>query len=44
MLVHGTLHILGYDHEADTEAIEMERLEARILIDNGLADPYAMSR
>jgi probable rRNA maturation factor len=40
MLVHGTLHLLGYDHEEDTDAREMESLEARILADQGVADPY----
>ncbi|MGI9237724.1 MAG: rRNA maturation RNase YbeY [Woeseiaceae bacterium] len=43
LLVHGTLHLLGYDHEADAEAIEMERLETRILVSNGLPDPYPKS-
>ena len=40
MLVHGTLHLLGYDHEADDEAAAMEALETRILTAHGLADPY----
>jgi len=40
MLVHGMLHLLGYDHESDAEAAEMEGLETRILVSNGLADPY----
>lgn len=40
MLIHGTLHLLGYDHESDAEAAEMEGLETRILVSNGLADPY----
>lgn len=39
--VHGLLHCLGYDHEADDEAEAMERLEARILVRLGLPDPYA---
>ena len=43
MLVHGTLHLLGFDHETDTEAAEMEALETRILSDQGLADPYGAS-
>lgn len=43
MLVHGTLHLLGYDHETDADAARMESLEARILTDNGLADPYTGS-
>ncbi|MDH3747046.1 MAG: rRNA maturation RNase YbeY [Gammaproteobacteria bacterium] len=40
MLVHGTLHLLGFDHETDEEAREMEVLEARILAGGGVADPY----
>ncbi len=40
MLVHGTLHLLGFDHEEDAEAIAMEALEARILAAHGVADPY----
>lgn len=44
MLVHGTLHLLGYDHETDADALKMEGLETRILTENGLADPYLGSR
>ena len=40
MLVHGTLHLLGHDHETDAEAVEMEALEARILSNFGVPDPY----
>ena len=40
MLVHGTLHLLGFDHEADAEAAAMEALETRILAARGVADPY----
>ena len=40
MLVHGTLHLLGFDHEADEEAAAMEALEARILAAHGVPDPY----
>ena len=40
MLVHGTLHLLGFDHDSDADAAEMEALETRILSDHGLADPY----
>ena len=40
MLVHGTLHLLGYDHETDDEAQEMEALEVRILADHAVVDPY----
>jgi probable rRNA maturation factor len=41
MLVHGTLHLLGFDHERDAEALEMEALETRILAAHGVADPYS---
>ena len=41
LLVHGTLHLLGYDHLEAGEAAEMEALEARILASLGVADPYA---
>lgn len=44
MLVHGTLHLLGYDHQTDADAAEMEGLETQILTDNGLADPYTECR
>ena len=40
MLVHGTLHLLGYDHETEDEAAEMEALEVRILAEGGVANPY----
>ena len=41
MLIHGALHLLGYDHGEDKEAEEMEHLEAAILQSRGIADPYA---
>jgi probable rRNA maturation factor len=41
MIVHGTLHLLGFDHENDVEAAEMEALEARILASKSVTDPYA---
>jgi probable rRNA maturation factor len=40
LVVHGTLHLLGYDHENDSEAERMEGLERRILARLGVADPY----
>lgn len=40
LIVHGFLHLLGYDHEHDAEAADMERLETVILGDLGVADPY----
>ena len=41
MLVHGMLHLLGYDHDTAADAEQMERLEATILESRGVADPYA---
>lgn len=41
LLVHGTLHLLGYDHLEAGEAARMEALETEILADLGIADPYA---
>ena len=41
MLVHGTLHLLGFDHQTEAEASEMEALETRVLAMRGVADPYA---
>ena len=41
LIVHGFLHLLGYDHEAHGEAVVMERLETAILGRLGIADPYA---
>lgn len=41
LVVHGVLHLLGHDHEAEAEAAAMERLEAEILAGLGIADPYA---
>ncbi len=40
MLVHGTLHLLGFDHDSDAEAAEMEALEAKILASKNVTDPY----
>jgi probable rRNA maturation factor len=41
LVVHGVLHLLGYDHEAPAEAEEMEDLERRVLAGMGVSDPYA---
>lgn len=41
LVVHGVLHLLGYDHETDDDAETMERREAAALADLGIADPYA---
>ena len=40
LIVHGTLHLLGYDHETDGEAEDMENEERKILARLGIADPY----
>ena len=40
LLVHGTLHLLGYDHHADDEAADMEAREVRALERLGIANPY----
>ncbi|MFP1915464.1 rRNA maturation RNase YbeY [Lonsdalea quercina] len=40
MVVHGCLHLLGYDHIEDSEAEEMESLETEIMQGMGYADPY----
>jgi probable rRNA maturation factor len=41
LVVHGLLHLVGYDHEVDAEAEEMEALERRILARLAIPDPYA---
>ncbi|GJH41972.1 rRNA maturation RNase YbeY [Pasteurella canis] len=40
MIVHGSLHLLGYDHIEEEEAEEMERLETEIMYALGFDDPY----
>ena len=40
LLVHGTLHLLGFDHERDLDATLMEQLEVEILGKLGVSDPY----
>ncbi len=41
LIVHGLLHLLGFDHETEAEARTMEALEVRILAGLAIADPYA---
>ncbi len=41
LVVHGVLHLLGYDHEIERDALKMERMERLILAALGIADPYA---
>jgi probable rRNA maturation factor len=43
LLVHGTLHLLGYDHHRDGEAADMEAREVRALERLGIANPYEVT-
>jgi probable rRNA maturation factor len=43
LLVHGLLHLVGYDHDLPAEAEAMEALEVEVLADLGVPDPYAGS-
>jgi probable rRNA maturation factor len=40
LLVHGTLHLLGHDHQADSDAADMEAREVKALARLGIASPY----
>ena len=41
LVVHGFLHLIGYDHRSDGEAARMEALEKKILARLGVANPYS---
>ena len=41
LVVHGTLHLLGHDHEEDDAAETMEEIESKALATMGIADPYS---
>lgn len=43
MVIHGTLHLLGYDHIEEQQAQQMEALEVQILASLGFADPYVIN-
>ena len=43
MVIHGALHLLGYDHETDTEAQQMESLEVVLMDKLGFANPYEVT-
>ncbi|VFP80498.1 rRNA maturation RNase YbeY [Candidatus Erwinia haradaeae] len=40
MTIHGSLHLLGYDHSSQSTAEEMEKLETKIILLLGYSDPY----
>jgi probable rRNA maturation factor len=44
LLLHGVLHLMGYDHETDSEAEHMEALETALLARLDIPDPYAEAR
>jgi probable rRNA maturation factor len=43
LLIHGTLHLLGYDHHDDADAADMEAREVRALARLGVANPYEVA-
>ena len=43
MIIHGTLHLLGYDHVADAEAVAMEQQEVDLMQQLGFSNPYEVS-
>jgi len=43
LVVHGLLHLLGYDHETDGDASIMETIETETLASLGIADPYSLN-
>ncbi|HBC57907.1 MAG TPA: rRNA maturation RNase YbeY [Gammaproteobacteria bacterium] len=40
LVIHGILHLIGYDHDSNAEAAQMELLEIRLLRELGIANPY----
>jgi probable rRNA maturation factor len=43
LMIHGILHLFGYDHIHDKDASRMERLEKKIMVSLGLPDPYQLT-
>ena len=44
LVIHGVLHLIGYDHQSDGEAERMEAIEVELLADLGIRDPYLNAR
>ena len=44
LIVHGVLHLQGYDHEDEAEAEEMEAMESEIIVKLGYVDPYGSEK
>ncbi|CEJ10358.1 Endoribonuclease YbeY [bacterium YEK0313] len=44
LTIHGLLHLLGFDHETEAEALTMERIETEVLAGLGIKDPHAAGR
>ena len=40
LIIHSVLHLLGYDHEEDKNAVEMEKIEVQVLANLGISNPY----
>ncbi len=41
LIIHSVLHLLGYDHEEEKNAVEMERIEVQVLANLGISNPYS---
>ena len=41
MVIHGTLHLAGFDHDSTSAAAEMEAVECELLVEFGFTDPYS---
>ena len=41
LMIHGILHLFGYDHRLSADAVRMEQLEQKVMGGLGLPDPYA---
>jgi len=43
LVIHGVLHLLGYDHSNDADAEKMEELEIQALASIGISNPYVLA-